>query len=95
MARQASVHDQASFLQDLLGRTLDWPVEQGIERVEDIAYGWSQDDLRAQGLDEQLIDGQAWQFQPFGEERTGTFISSPSANPDYSYPRGKRCSSAV
>ncbi len=31
------VHDQASFLQDLLGRTLGWPVEHGIERVEDIA----------------------------------------------------------
>jgi hypothetical protein len=40
----ARVHDQASFLQDLLGRTLGWPVEHGIEQVEHIAYGWSEED---------------------------------------------------
>jgi hypothetical protein len=59
------VKDQESFLQALLAETLEWPIAERIERVEDIAYGWSEEDLRAQELSAQLVDGQIWQFQPF------------------------------
>lgn len=70
------VKDQGSFLCDLLTDTLDWPVAESIERVEDIAYGWSDDDLQSQGLiRSELEDGQAWQFQPFrGDQPWGIFL---------------------
>jgi hypothetical protein len=64
-AALARVKDQPSLLNDLLGSTLEWPLADKIRRIDDIAYGWTEEDLRAQGLDKHLIDGQAWQFQPF------------------------------
>ena len=71
------VQDQAGFLQKLLVETLDWPPgNEKIERVSDIAYGWSADDLRGQGLvRSQLQDGQVWQFQPFRSDQPwGIFL---------------------
>src|SRR5205823_2934208 len=59
------VDDRASFLQDFLAETLNWPIEQGVEDPEQISYAWSKDDLQAQGLDNHLVDAQVWQFRPF------------------------------
>jgi hypothetical protein len=61
----ARVTDQESFVRGLLAETLEWPIPDHLTRIDDIAYGWSEDDLRAQGLNAQLLDGQIWQFQPF------------------------------
>ena len=57
------VHDQASFFSELLSKTLDWPVPD-TGRIEDIAYGWSQQDLSATGLETHLVQGSIWQIQP-------------------------------
>src|SRR5438477_2714313 len=57
------VSDQRSFLQALLAEALGWKVPDHIEQVQDIAYGWSADDLRAAGIDRRLTDGQTWQIQ--------------------------------
>lgn len=51
------VHDEASFIQHLLVDTLDWPFDPGIREVEDIAYQWTQDELKADGLDRHIADG--------------------------------------
>ncbi|MCI0640514.1 MAG: hypothetical protein L0Y70_15690, partial [Gemmataceae bacterium] len=69
------VADQASFLRVLLQETLEWPIEDKIKRIQDISYGWTQDDFRAQGLDKKLVGGQAWQIQPFrADQPWGIFV---------------------
>jgi hypothetical protein len=57
------VHDQQSFFQDLLATTLEWPLAD-VQQIGDIAYGWSQSDLNATGLERSLIEGSIWQIQP-------------------------------
>jgi len=64
-----TVKDQAGFIKQLLGEGLDWPVERGVTKVEDIAYGWSKDDLQIDGLDKHFVDGQIWQIQPLDPGR--------------------------
>jgi type I restriction-modification system DNA methylase subunit len=59
----ARVVDQDSFVQGLLAQTLGWNIPEGVERIEDIAYGWTRDELRTSGLEKQLVEGQAWQIQ--------------------------------
>ncbi|MBI3411355.1 MAG: hypothetical protein HY040_23720 [Planctomycetes bacterium] len=70
------VKDQATFLQTLLVDTLHWPADEKVERVADIAFGWSEDDLRSQGLlESQLQEGQVWQVQPFRTDQPwGIFL---------------------
>ena len=57
------VHDQKSFFNDLLAETLDWPTRD-VGHVEDIAYGWSLDELSGAHLERKLLDGSIWQIQP-------------------------------
>ena len=59
----AQVHNQKSFFQDLLATTLEWPLADA-EQIDDIAYGWSQNDLKATGLEQRLVEGSIWQIQP-------------------------------
>ena len=61
--------DQGSFLNLLLRDGLDWPVDQGVKKVEDIAYGWSKDDLQIEGMEKHFVDGQIWQIQPLDPKR--------------------------
>lgn len=58
-----TVHNQESFFDDLLAKTLDWPTAD-VQQIQDIAYGWSQQDLNAAGLEKNLVDGSIWQLQP-------------------------------
>ena len=57
------VHNQESFFKALLATTLDWPTGD-VRQIEDIAYGWSQQDLNATGLERNLVEGSSWQLQP-------------------------------
>ena len=57
------VHNQQSFFQDLLATTLEWPLAN-VQQIDDIAYGWSQSDLNAAGLERSLVEGSIWQIQP-------------------------------
>ncbi|MBI5756884.1 MAG: Eco57I restriction-modification methylase domain-containing protein, partial [Planctomycetales bacterium] len=69
------VRDQASFIQRLLIDTLNWSVREDVERIEDISFGWTQAELRAEGLDLQVIDGNVWQLQRFnGNQPWGIFL---------------------
>ncbi len=69
------VRDQASFVQRLLIDALGWPIDESAAEVNDIAYYWSQDDLRASGLEKNLVDGQIWQIQPLaGNQPWGVFL---------------------
>ncbi len=63
------VNDQTSFIQGLLYDTLQWPVDGGIEKVEDISFAWTAQELRAEGLDRHIVDGQVWQIQPLREKQ--------------------------
>ena len=64
-----TVGDQAGFIKLLLGQGLDWPVDRSVTKVEDIAYGWSKEDLQIDGLDKHFVDGQIWQIQPIDPAR--------------------------
>jgi Eco57I restriction-modification methylase len=68
------VHDQQSFFDGLLAKTLEWPTAR-TEQIEDIAYGWSQQDLNAAGLDKELVEGSIWQIQPAEQNQPwGIFV---------------------
>jgi hypothetical protein len=67
--------NQGTFLNGLLAQTLGWPIAEGMEKVEDISYGWSKDELRANDLDEKIVDGQIWQIQPLhAKQPWGIFL---------------------
>jgi hypothetical protein len=57
------VNSQSSFFSALLNQTLGWPVADA-QKMEDISYSWSADDLHAVELERDLIDGVVWQIQP-------------------------------
>jgi hypothetical protein len=68
------VRDQQSFFDGLLAKTLEWPVAK-TEQIEDIAYGWSQQDLNAAGLEKELVEGSIWQIQPAEQNQAwGVFV---------------------
>jgi len=85
----ARVHDLPTLTQHLLTDTLHWPIENKIETIEEISFGWTPQELQAQGLEEHLLDGQAWQIRPFREDQpwassfwnlpTSAFTEPPSA----------------
>jgi hypothetical protein len=58
-----NVTGRETFLQQLLAGALRWEIPDGVKRVDDISLPWSQEELRARGLDGGLIGGQAWQIQ--------------------------------
>jgi hypothetical protein len=65
------VTDQQSLVRGLLADTLHWPTPEEIEDLHDLGYGWTPEDLRAQGLERHLLDGHVWQIllrqpQPWG-----------------------------
>jgi len=68
------VTDRSSFLQGLLAETLEWPIPEEVEQLDDIGYGWTADDLRAQGLEAKLLDGQVWQIQLRHGQPWGVFV---------------------
>jgi hypothetical protein len=71
----ASVADQKSFVQGFLAGTLGWQIPKGVEQIDDIAYGWTSEDLLTSGLNQQLVAGQAWQIQPQTHNQPwGTFL---------------------
>jgi len=63
-----AVSDQQSFINVLLRQALGWEIPEGIGDVEQIAYQWPIEELRAEGLDEKIVDGQVWQIQPLNTE---------------------------
>ena len=69
------VQDQASFINLLLKETLNWQIPEGIENIEEMAYVWSADELRADGLDAKVVDGKVLQIQPFQQDQQwGIFL---------------------
>lgn len=57
------VRDFASFTSLLLRDALGWPVPHDIDDPDDLTFHWSEEDLRAQGLDRHLREGSVLQLQ--------------------------------
>ena len=72
------VHDLASLVNELLTDTLHWPLQDRIDDPQKISYGWSADELHAQGLEKQLLDGEVRQAAPFTPGSRGASSSSSS-----------------
>ncbi|HEY3966340.1 MAG TPA: DNA methyltransferase [Planctomycetaceae bacterium] len=76
------VCDQSSFVQRLLVDALNWPIDSKAERIEDISYGWTQDELRAVELEKYVVEGQISQIQLTADQPWGIFLlefKSPDA----------------
>ena len=74
------VSDQQTFIQRLLIDTLGWPIEGAAQEIGDIAYEWSESELRAAGLNEKIVGGKAYQIILPGNP-WGIFVME-FANPD-------------
>ncbi len=86
--RHSSGPRQKDPHQRVAAGALEWPHEEDAEKIDDIGYGWSQDDLRISGLERQILDGQVWQIQPFrGDQPWGIFLLEFN-RPDFFGPRG-------
>lgn len=71
----ANIRTQSDFIQNLLIDTLEWQIPADVERIEDISFEWTQQDLRVQGLDRHIVDGRIYQVQPIREGQPwGIFI---------------------
>src|SRR6185437_16025773 len=70
----AKVHDQKSFIQELLVGVLEWPIPESVEQLEDISYDWNKEELRAQDLDKKVVDGKAFQFKLTSDQVWGIFL---------------------
>src|SRR5262245_46928584 len=70
------VTDERSFINELLIKTRDWEIDDAATKdgFEPISYKWSQDDLRAAGLDKKLVEGQIRQIQPMAGNPWGIFL---------------------
>lgn len=77
-----SVRDQASFLNRLLCETLGWPIEGKIEKIEDISYEWTKDELGALDLNAKIIEGGIWQMQPLSNDQQWGIFILEFKNPD-------------
>jgi len=56
------VKDQRTFIQRLLVDALGWPVDEHAEVIDDIAYEWTEAELRAKGLNAKIVGGKAYQI---------------------------------
>ena len=56
------VKDQTTFVQELLVDALDWPIDERTEAIDDVAYEWSEEELRISGLSANIVDGKAYQI---------------------------------
>ena len=70
-----AINDQQSFIQNLLIDTLGWQIPVEVKEIEDISFGWTQEELGANDLDQHLIDGQIFQIQSMIENQPwGIFV---------------------
>ncbi|MCY3845726.1 MAG: Eco57I restriction-modification methylase domain-containing protein [Acidobacteria bacterium] len=56
------VTDQATFVQALLVEALGWPIDASVHAISDVAYEWSDEELRLSGLRANIVDGKAYQI---------------------------------
>src|SRR5262245_12371215 len=68
-----AVTDRKRLLRDLLAETLEWPIPEDVKHPQELGYGWTEDDLRAQGLRRELLEGQVWQLQLRSAQPWGVF----------------------
>jgi hypothetical protein len=76
------VSGQGDFFLNLLAETLGWPIQDKVQEIEEISYGWTADDLRAQGLEKHLLEGGAWQIQPFRNDQPWGIFLLEFKNPE-------------
>ena len=83
------VHDQESFIQNLLIDVLGWHIPDGIERIEDISFGWTPQELGANDLNQHLIDGKIFQIQSMiNSQPWGIFVLEFASEEAFTTGRG-------
>jgi len=61
-AALAEISDEHSFIQKLLIDRLNWPIDEKVKSLGDIAYDWDKEELRAKGLERKVVDGRIRQL---------------------------------
>lgn len=70
-----STNDESSFIQELLIRTLEWPLDESAEIVDDITYEWTTEELgTGEKADKRIAEGRIRQLQPVSGCPWGIFI---------------------
>lgn len=54
--------DEQSFLRGVLIDLLGWPIDPNVASVEEIAYDWTKDELKAADLDKKIVEGRIRQL---------------------------------
>lgn len=78
----AKVRDQRSFIQRLLIDGLGWEIPTEAESLDEISFGWTADELRAQDLDKALLGGQVSQLQRLRADQPWGIFLLEFARPD-------------
>lgn len=65
---------QAAFLQRLLVDTLQWPIDPTAKTVEETAFEWTADELKASDLSQKIVDNRVWQIQTNPVAPWGVFL---------------------
>ena len=82
----SQIRDQHSFFQVLLNRTLNWPITDAHD-IEEIAFRWSWEDLRAADLNPQQVESRIWQVQPLSQNQPWGIFVLEFQNPDALVPK--------
>ncbi|GAH87751.1 unnamed protein product [marine sediment metagenome] len=78
----ARVHDQKSFIQNLLIDGLGWEISEDVGRIEDICYEWTTEEIHAEGLTKKIIDGKVLQLKPIVTGQPWGIFILEFKNPD-------------
>jgi MmeI, DNA-methyltransferase domain len=70
----SSVRDRDTFVRGLLAEALEWENADKLDDLDVLGYGWTPEDLRAQGLERHLLDGHVWQIQLRHAQPWGIFL---------------------
>src|SRR4051812_22063811 len=83
------VHDEASFINELLAVTLNWKIPNGVTALDEITYEWPKDERKAPNVDKKLVGGRVLEVNLTGAaQHWGVFILEFSNPKVFSTERG-------
>jgi hypothetical protein len=70
------VKDEATFIQELLAVTLNWPIpDEGIVEIDEITYDWPKDERKAPNVEKKLVGGRILEVNLTGpSQHWGIFV---------------------
>src|SRR6266571_501440 len=60
------VHDETTFIDELLAVTLNWKIPDRVTAINEITYEWPKDDRNAPNVDKKLVGGRVLEINLTG-----------------------------